>query len=62
MLVQDERVVCEDSAGMLVASTDGRVCEQPGGDNREETIVVGVAKAITRHGDVVHDVRGTDPL
>ena len=27
--------VCEDSVGMLAASTDGRVCEQSEGNNRE---------------------------
>ena len=34
-LVQDGRVVCEDSVGMLAASTDGRVREPSGGDERK---------------------------
>ena len=31
-------------------------------NNREETIAKGVAKAISRHGDGVHDVRVKSPL
>ena len=31
-------------------------------NNREETIANGVAKAIGRHGDGVHDVRVKNPL
>ena len=34
---EDGRVMYEGSVGILAASTDGRVCEQPGENDRERS-------------------------